>query len=152
LRLELTVPAQYVSAIAVGSAVSLEVDAMPGETFVGQVRFVSPGLRSDTRALIVEALVANADGRLKPGLFATARIEQAAKSLAFLVPATAVQKTATASRVFVVIGDHAEERLITTGLTEGERIEAVTGLAAGERVVVSGLERLKDGARVKAGS
>ena len=51
LRLELTVPAQYVTAVAVGSAVSLEVDAYPGETFVGQVRFVSPALRSDTRAL-----------------------------------------------------------------------------------------------------
>ncbi len=111
LRLELTVPAQYVTAVAVGGAVNLEVDAYPGETFVGQVRFVSPALRSDTRALIVEAVVANADGRLKPGLFATARIEQAAKSPALLIPATAVQKTATANRVFVVVGDHVEERL-----------------------------------------
>ena len=59
LRLELTVPAQYVTAVAVGSAVNLEVDAYPGETFVGQVRFVSPALRADTRALIVEAIVAN---------------------------------------------------------------------------------------------
>jgi membrane fusion protein, multidrug efflux system len=152
LRLELTVPAQYVTAVAVGSAVSLEVDAVPGQTFVGQVRFVSPALRSETRALVVEAVVDNTDGRLKPGLFATARIEQAAKSPALLVPATAVQKTATAHRVFVVTGDHAEERLITTGQTEGERIEATSGLTAGERVVVSGLERLKDGTRVKAGS
>ena len=116
------------------------------------MRFVSPGLRSDTRALVVEAVVANTDGRLKPGLFATARIEQAAKSPALLVPATAVQKTATANRVFVVVGDHAEERLITIGQTEGDRIEATSGLAAGDRVVVGGLERLKDGARVKAGS
>ena len=74
LRLELTVPAQYVTAVAVGNAVDLEVDAYPGETFAGEVRFVSPGLRSDTRALVVEAIVANTDGRLKPGLFATAHI------------------------------------------------------------------------------
>ena len=47
--------------------------------------------------------MANADGRLKPGLFATARIEQAAKTPALLVPAAAVQKTATANRVFVVV-------------------------------------------------
>ena len=94
----------------------------------------------------------NADGRLKPGLFATARIEQASKTAALLVPATAVQKTATANRVFVVVGDHAEERLITIGEAEGERVEATSGLAAGDRVVVSGLERLKDGVHVKAGS
>lgn len=152
LRLELTVPAQYVPAVAVGSAVTLEVDSMPGETFIGQVRFVSPALRSDTRALVVEAVVDNTDGRLKPGLFATARIEQASKTAALLVPATAVQKTATANRVFVVVGDHAEERLITIGQAEGERVEATSGLAAGDRVVVSGLERLKDGVLVKAGS
>ncbi len=152
LRLELTVPAQYVTAIAVGSAVDLTVDAYPGETFVGRVRYVSPALRSDTRALIVEAVVDNADGRLKPGLFTTARIEQAAKSPALLIPAAAVQKTATANRVFVVVSDRAEERLVTTGQLEGEQIEVTSGLAAGDRVVVGGLERLKDGVAVKAGS
>jgi RND family efflux transporter MFP subunit len=152
LRLELTVPAQYVTAVAVGGAVDLEVDAYPGETFVGQVRYVSPGLRADTRALIVEAIVANADGRLKPGLFATARIEQAAKTPALLIPATAVQKTATSTRVFVVVGDHLEERLITLGQVEGDRVEASSGLSAGDRVVAGGLERLKDGALVKVGS
>ncbi len=152
LRLELTVPAQYVTAVAVGGAVDLEVDAYPGETFVGQVRYVSPGLRSDTRALIVEAIVANADARLKPGLFASARIEQEAKTPALLIPATAVQKNAAATRVFVVVGDHVEERLITLGQVEGDRVEAASGLSAGDRVVASGLERLKDGALVKVGS
>lgn len=152
LRLELTVPAQYVTTVAVGSAVNLEVDAHPGETFVGQVRYVSPALRSDSRALIVEAVVANADSRLRPGLFATARIEQAEKSPALLIPATAVQKTATSNRVFVIVGDRIEERLITLGQTEGDLIEAASGLSGGDRVVANGLERLKDGALVKVGS
>jgi len=116
------------------------------------VRFVSPALRSDSRALIVEAVVANADNRLRPGLFATARIEQAEKTPALLIPSTAVQRTATANRVFVVVGDRVEERLITLGQTEGELIEAASGLALGDRVVTTGLERLKDGALVKAGS
>jgi RND family efflux transporter MFP subunit len=152
LRLELTVPAQYVTAVAVGSAVNLEVDAYPGETFIGQVRFVSPALRADTRALVVEAVVANTDGRLRPGLFATARIEQAAKTPALLIPASAVQKTSTATRVFVVAGDHVEERLITLGQEEGALVEATSGLAVGERVVTTGTERLRDGVRVQAGS
>jgi RND family efflux transporter MFP subunit len=152
LRLELTVPAQYVSAVAIGSPVSLEVDAYPGETFVGNIRYVSPALRSDTRALIVEAVVDNADGRLRPGLFATARIEQAAKSPALLVPVNAVQKTATGQRVFVVAGDRVEERLVTIGDVHGAQIELTSGVAAGDRVVVGNLERLTDGAPVKAES
>jgi RND family efflux transporter MFP subunit len=152
LRLELTVPAQYVTAVAVGRAVNLEVDAYPGQSFAGQVRFVSPALRADTRALVVEAIVDNADGRLRPGLFATARIEQAQTTPALLIPATAVQRTATATRVFVVAGDRAEERLITLGQEEGALIEATSGLQAGERVVATGIERLRDGTRVKSGS
>jgi membrane fusion protein (multidrug efflux system) len=141
-----------VTAVADGSTVNLEVDAYPGESFVGQVRFVSPALRADTRSLIVEAVVANADGRLKPGLFATARIEQAEKAPALLVPASAIQKTATATRVFVVSGDRVEERLVTLGQEEGNLIEATSGLTAGERVVTGGIERLRDGARIRAGS
>jgi RND family efflux transporter MFP subunit len=151
LRLELTVPAPYVSAVATGSAVNLEVDAYPGQSFVGQVRFVSPALRADTRALIVEAVVDNADGRLRPGLFATARIEQAEKTPALLIPASAVQKTATATRVFVVAGNRVEERLITLGQEEGTRVEASSGLKRGERVAMTGIEGLRDGATVRIG-
>ena len=152
LRLELTVPAQYVSAVTIGSPVSLEVDAYPGDTFVGNVRYVSPALRSDSRALIVEAMVENLDGRLRPGLFATARIEQAAKSPALLVPAAAVQRTATGHRVFVVAGDKVEERLVTLGEPRGAQLEVTSGVAAGDRVVAADLDRVKDGAIVKAGS
>jgi multidrug efflux pump subunit AcrA (membrane-fusion protein) len=152
LRLELTVPAQYMSAVVVGSAVNLEVDAFPGETFSGNVRYVSPALRADTRALVVEALVANADGRLRPGLFVTARIEQAAKSPALLVPAAAVQRLATGHRVFVVTGSHVEERLVTIGEPHGALVEVTSGIAAGDRVVAADPERLKDGVAVNAGS
>lgn len=57
LRVELTVPAQYISAVEGGRAVTLEVDALPGRTFKGQVRYVSPDVRAETRALLVEAVV-----------------------------------------------------------------------------------------------
>ena len=86
LRVELTVPGQYLSSIATGRSVSLEVDAYPGRTFTGQVRYVSPAVRADSRALIIEAVVPNESGELKPGLFATARIEQANQTPAVLVP------------------------------------------------------------------
>ena len=77
LRVELTVPGQYISTIAVGRSVSLEVDAYPGRTFTGRIRYVSPAVQADSRALIIEAVVPNETGELKPGQFATARIEQA---------------------------------------------------------------------------
>jgi RND family efflux transporter MFP subunit len=148
LRVELTVPEQYVSAVATGRAVTFEVDAYPGETFTGQVRYVSPSLAADTRALTIEAVVPNAASRLKPGFFATALIEQATMVPGVLVPATAVRTVSGTARVFVVNGDRVEERIVTVGAAEGDRVEISTGLKAGEQVVASGVERLVDGVRV----
>src|SRR6267142_5243220 len=79
LRVQLTVPEQFISAIAVGQPVAFEVDAYAGRQFEGTIKYVSPGLQADQRALTIEALVPNGSGVLKPGLFATARIEQPAK-------------------------------------------------------------------------
>jgi RND family efflux transporter MFP subunit len=148
LRIELTVPEQYVSGVEVGRAVTFEVDAYPEETFTGQVRFVAPSLNSDTRALTIEAVVPNADGRLKPGFFATARIEQAKASPGILVPAAAVRTVAGTARVFVVDGDRVEERIVMTGQVVGDTVEIADGLTAGERVVASGVDTLVDGVRV----
>jgi len=148
LRVELTVPGQYLSSIAAGRAVSLEVDAYPGRTFTGQVRYVSPAVRADSRALIIEAVVPNESGELKPGLFATARIEQASQTPAVLVPSDAVRADAGVSRVFVVVGDTAEERIVTTGQTVEDLIELTSGVKAGDTVATSNVGRIADGIRV----
>lgn len=148
LRVELTVPEQYVSAVATGRAVDFEVDAYPGETFTGHVRFVSPSVTASTRALTIEAIVPNASSRLKPGFFATARIEEAERRPGILVPGTAVRTTAGTARVFVIAGDRAEERIVMTGQRIGDLIEIVSGVSTGERVASTGVDALVDGVRV----
>jgi RND family efflux transporter MFP subunit len=148
LRVQLTVPEQFVSAMKVGAPVTFQVDAYPGREFTGTVRYLSPTLEANRRALTVEAVVPNQSGDLKPGLFATARIEQPEKSAAIMVPANAVQTTAGTSRVYVVVGDKAEERIITTGQQVDTLIEIATGLKAGERVATKNVVQLFDGAKV----
>jgi RND family efflux transporter MFP subunit len=148
LRVELTVPEQYVAAVASGREVTFTVDAYPGETFTGQVRYVSPSVTAETRALVVEAIVPNAQGQLKPGFFATARIAQVSSAPALLVPATAVRTVAGTARVFVVTGDRVEERVVMVGQSVDDRIEITDGLKAGDRVATSGVATLADGVRV----
>jgi RND family efflux transporter MFP subunit len=150
LRVQLTVAEKDVAAMAVGRAVNFTVDAYPGEPFTGQIRYISPAVLADTRALTVEAVVPNADGRLRPGFFATARIEQAAASPRLVVPASAIRVVNDAARVFVVEGDRALERVVTVGDASVEFTEIVAGLKAGERVVASNLTQITDGARVVA--
>jgi RND family efflux transporter MFP subunit len=148
LRVQLTVPEQAIAAMAPGQPVNFEVDAYPGRQFEGTIKYVSPALQAEQRALTVEAQVPNAGGVLKPGLFATARIEQPSKTPAVLVPAGAVQTSAGTSRVYVVSGDHVEERIVTTGDTVGDLVEITKGLKAGERVATQHLAQLADGTRV----
>ena len=148
LRVELTVPAQFISAVAVGRPVTLEVDSYPGESFTGQVRYVSPGVRADSRALVVEAVVPNAKGLLKPGQFVTARIEQGKPTPAVLVPAAAVVTTTGTSRVYVVVDNHVEERIVTVGQQVGDRVEATSGVTASDVVAVSNLAKLSDGVEI----
>jgi RND family efflux transporter MFP subunit len=148
LRLQLTVPQQFSVEVGMGRAVALEVDTAPGKTYTGQVRYVSPALQTDSRTLIVEAVVANADGTLRPGSFATAQIEQATSAPGILVPASAVRTVSGTSRVFVVAGGRAEERLVTTGQVVGDLLEISTGLKAGEQVATTNLTQLVDGVAV----
>ncbi len=148
LRVQLTVPEQFVSAVKAGAAVTFQVDAFPGREFTGTVRYVSPTLEANRRSLTVEAVVPNQSGDLKPGLFATARIEQPEKTPAVMVPAAAVQTTAGTSRVYVVSNGTVEERIVTVGQQADAFIEIATGLTAGEQVATKNVAQLFDGAKV----
>jgi len=150
LRVQLTVPEQYSAGVAVGRSVSFEVDASPGQKFTGQVRYVSPALEANSRTLVVEAVVPNDSGALKPGAFATALIEQANRSPGVLTPAAAVRTVAGTSRVFVVAGDKAEERIVTIGQPLGDLVEITNGLKVGEKVATSNVTQLADGVQVAA--
>ena len=149
LRLELTVPEASVEHVAVGQPVTLRVEAFPGREFAGTVRYVSPALRADQRALVVEAIVPNPAGALKPGFFATAEVRQAAATPALVVDARALRTVVGTKRVFVVRGGRAEERLVTIGREVDALVEVLTGLAEGEVVATSRTDELVDGAAAR---
>ena len=150
VRVELTVPEQYLSQVRTDQPVRLSVDPYPGEVFAARVRFVSPALKADQRALTVEAVAPNSDGRLKPGLFATALLQQLSPAPALLVPTAAVETTAGTSRVYVVSSDNrVEERIVTLGDRVGDLVEVASGVKAGERVAANPRGKLADGARVQ---
>ena len=150
LRVELTIPEQHVSLVKVGQQVRLTVDAYPGEEFAATVKFVSPSLRSDQRALTVEAIAPNGDARLKPGFFATALLRQPNAAPALLVPATAVETIAGTSRVYAVKDNRIEERIVTLGEKIDAQVEITSGVAKGEIVATEPKGRLSDGQQVRS--
>lgn len=148
LRIELQVPQRHLRAVQPGQEVVLNVDAVPDRSFRATVRYVSASVRQDTRGLTVEAVVPNPDRLLRPGLFATARLETGQNEEVAIVPAAAVVTTAGVSRAFVVERNAIVERVVSIATRDGEEIVIAEGLRAGEKVAIDQLDRLADGVAV----
>ena len=148
LRLSLAVPQQSIGFVRAGQRVAFEVDSFPGRTFQGELRYISPVVTADTRTLIAEAVVDNADGALRPGLFAKARLELPEQKVELYVPPTAVQRTGEVARVFVVREGVARERVVSLGEASGARVEVRSGLDGSETVVAQA-DKVRDGQRVR---
>jgi membrane fusion protein (multidrug efflux system) len=149
LRIELSVPQQHLADVQPGQTVTLTVDALPDQEITATVRYVSASVQRDTRSLTVEAVVPNPDGRLRPGLFANARLQTGGTHTVTVVPAESVRTAAGVSRVFVVVGDHIEERVVSVVERSSTQVTIAEGLEAGDRVAVDELDRLADGVAVE---
>jgi membrane fusion protein (multidrug efflux system) len=149
LRLEVRVPETATASVAAGRRVSFGVAAYPKRTFSGRIARLAPSLRAATRDQIVEVSVDNADGALRPGMFATVRLVIGEDKLP-VVPATAVLGQAPSERVFVVTREfRVEERVVSTGERVSAGVALEAGLQAGEAVVAVPPNGIRDGARVK---
>ncbi|HEU4711266.1 MAG TPA: efflux RND transporter periplasmic adaptor subunit [Pyrinomonadaceae bacterium] len=149
LRIRIDIPEQAISEVQVGQSISVATSAWPDRNFSGRVARIAPNVSATSRTLTVEAEIENSSGALKPGQFATVRILQPRAEPAVLVPARAVVTQAGVSRVFVIKGGHAEQRIVQTGQHEGDLIEIRNGVAVDEQVATSNVDTLSDGAAVR---
>jgi membrane fusion protein (multidrug efflux system) len=147
LRLELSVPESAVASIRPDQTVEFEVSAFPGEVFTGRIRYLSGAVRRKSRDLIAEAVVRNPDLRLRPGMFAVARVVTGRTPLP-VVPASAVRQ-GDHPRVYAVRDGVTEERLVRLGRRDGDRVPVLAGVKIGERIVVELAPELRDGMRLE---
>lgn len=134
----------------VGDHVDLVMDAFPGRTFDGRIRRIFPSADPTTRLVPVEvALRGEALKLARPGFLARATFALGAHEGVLLLPASALVGGQRSQSVFVVEDGHALRRAVTVGLASQGRIEMVSGVKAGERVVTVGNNTLQDGALVR---
>lgn len=132
------------SKIRVGAEAAVTVNAYPGEQFKGRVTYVASLLDKDSRTVPARIEVDNADGRLKPEMFATATINtNGAKREALSVPDAAILLLQGQPTIFVAKGDGFESRAIEPGEKLSGRTVIKSGVAAGEKVVTQGAYALK---------
>ena len=125
--------------IAPGDAASATLAALPGQTFDGKVEYVYPELSGATRTVKLRIALPNGDVKLRPGMYASVRLDGAPRAEALIVPTEAVIRTGTRSVVLIADGEARFRPVaVRTGVEAGERIEVLEGLETGQQVVASG--------------
>jgi Cu(I)/Ag(I) efflux system membrane fusion protein len=124
--------------VRLGQGVNIELEARPGESRRGRVVFLQPTVSAETRTVRLRVALDNANGQLKPGMYATVRIRSAGAAPVLHVPRSAVLSTGRRDLVFIRRADGMlEPRDVVRGIATDDRIEIRSGLAVGETVVAS---------------
>jgi membrane fusion protein (multidrug efflux system) len=133
-----------------GREVRILLNADASVRFTGRIRQISPIVDTATGTVKV-TVEANGDtpSQVRPGSFVTINIVRETRADTLLVPRDAVIRELQKAHVFIAAGELAEKRAITLGLEEGDFVEALTGVEAGDQVIVAGQGGLKDGSPVK---
>jgi membrane fusion protein (multidrug efflux system) len=149
LEVRFTVPGRFVGWVRRGQRIRLHVSSRPDTTFTGEVYFVSPSVREQTRDLLLKASVQNPGHELQPGAFA--RVELILETLENrpVVPAEALIATRDGYIVFTVKNGKAHRTPVEIGLRKPGFVEIRQGLSVGDRVISSGHLSVSDGSTVK---
>ncbi len=148
LKLHVEVPEMAITSVKAGRPVRFLVDAYPDRAFEGRVSRMAPAINQQSRTLKVEAIVNNADGALKPGLFARVTIQTDRREKALIVPSEAVFTFAGLEKAFVIENGKVSERIIRTGTRLKDGVEVIEGLKEGDVVATSNLGNLQQGREV----
>lgn len=144
-RAVIEVPERHAVRLRPGQTVAFTVAAEPGRIFNAIVDFIDPVVQTANRTIMVKARAPNPNRVLRPGMFIEARLATATRMNAVVVPEDAVQPLRTANVVWAVDGGKASRRVVQLGARSQGVVEILSGIKAGELVVVGGLERMAEG-------
>lgn len=150
LRLVVDVPEAEAIGIEIGARVPFTVADAPGRVYYGRVARIAHSLRRETRTMPVELDVANPDLKLAPGMYAHVSWTFQRDQSTWFAPAAAVVRGT--ERTFLELDQNGVVAWqdVTTGFSDGDRIEVFGPIAAGERVITPGDDALRPGAKVSA--
>lgn len=149
LRLVVPVPESVVPELQLGGVVQVHVSAM-NQDFEGRVARFADALSDETRTMHTEIDVKNADGALKEGMYAEAKLILKRHNDALTVPIQALERNSAGAMVFVVDAKgRVEKRQVKLGVEASDRVEVVAGLAENERVIVGNRGEVHEGERVQ---
>jgi len=155
MYIEVNVPESYIADITEGKDVKVYFPAL-NETIKSKVRQTGNFINPNNRSFTVQVAVPNASGRIKPNLTAKVQINDYRNEQAILIPQSIISENAAGEQyAFVVSKANAEniatasKSIITTGKTQGDFVEVLSGIGSGQQIIQEGARSVKDGQQVK---
>jgi membrane fusion protein, multidrug efflux system len=148
IKLDFAVPETFISIIKEGLPLTARSIAFPNHDFKGTIVSIDSRLDPTTRAITVRAELPNPDGMLKPGMFLNVRLQEE-RGQVLMIPEQALVPEEGRQFVFLVSDEHARKREVSIGRRKPGKVEIISGLVAGDQIVVEGTQKVRDGARVR---
>lgn len=148
LKVDFELPERYLRFVSPGQIVEVQLDALPGRTFSGEIVAISPRVSPAGRSLSVRARTPNPNGELRPGLFARVSVVVDQRQSAIVVPEQAIVPRGSDLYVFKVVDGTARLAKVAVGLRAYGQAEIVEGLEEGDLVVTAGQMKIRDGVPV----
>lgn len=152
VRVDFPVPERYLGVLRVGLPLTAIADAYSGEEFSGRIALIDSRINETTRAVTARAEFPNPGGRIRPGMMVRVSVLQGQRQTP-AVPESAIQYEGQGAFVYRIAdgerGSTAQRVEVKTGAVEGGFVEIIEGLAAGDKIVANGLNRIQPNAPVR---
>ena len=148
VKVDFAVPDVYMAELGRAQTVTARTAAYPGRKFSGKVVSIDSRVDANSRSVTVRALLPNQDGALKPGMFLTVSMDREQRK-ALVIPEEALVPEQARQFVYVIVGsDKVAKREVRIGRRQPGEVEVAEGLGDGDRVVVEGTLKLRDGSSI----
>ncbi len=149
LKAQYTLSENLLPELKKGQLVKITVSAYPNKTFYGTVNYIAPTINQATRAVAVQASVPNKDALLNPGMFIHVEQQIEIDKKALVVPQQAVTADVKGYYVYKIVSGKAIQTRVKLGSHVGNVVQILSGLQAGDQVVIAGQQKLSDGVSVQ---
>lgn len=150
VKVKLNVSERYYSEVSMGMPVEVQADALGNEVFEGKVSLIYPTIDPVSHTFTVEVTVPNGNQKIRPGMFARAKMNFGSNDRPLLNDRAVLKQVGSNDRyVFVVENGRAVYTLVDLGVRVDDKYEILSGLNAGDKVIIHGNTNLIDGSEVE---
>lgn len=152
IKLDFTIPETMLANVSRGQTITAKAAAYPDALFSGRIEAIDPVVNAQTRTATLRAIISNRSATLKPGMLMTVTIASNPRT-ALAVPELALVREGDTSFVYTLDSQQKAKRIpVKTGARDGNLVEILEGLKAGDQIVSEGVVKLSDGAQVRTKS